>query len=139
MGMGDAPAAGVILLVEDSGPTRIVIARILEGAGYRVTQAANASEAVTLIAGEDPGGDAALVADDVAFAGGGFAKALNWPLRMKGRAVNRLGNISCVRPLAVSAMAGAAPSCLTPFITVPVPSCNSAAAKCGGVPSPAEA
>jgi hypothetical protein len=36
-------------------------------------------------------------------------------------------------------MAGAAPSEVLPFIFVPVLSWNSSAAKCGGVPSPAEA
>jgi len=47
------PAAS-ILLVEDNEPIRVMAVRILEEAGYRVRQAANAREGASMIDVEDP-------------------------------------------------------------------------------------
>jgi hypothetical protein len=58
---------------------------------------------------------------------------------IQGWALKRLANMTCVRPLMVSLSAGADPSWVSPGISTWALSLNSSAAKCGAVPSPAEA
>jgi CheY-like chemotaxis protein len=49
--MGDAPT---VLLVEDTEDNRFMMRRLLEMAGYRVIEAMNGEEAVTLAKAESP-------------------------------------------------------------------------------------
>src|SRR5918992_1668546 len=74
-----------------------------------------------------------------ALLGPAIASAWSLPVRIQGCAVSKLENISWVRPATVSLSAADDPRYVTPVMSTPAASLNSSAAKCGAVPSPADA
>lgn len=78
---GERQSAGeLILVVDDDDPVRVMLARLLRGQGYSVSQAANATQARMVLTEEQP----ALVLSDIEMPGeSGFelrqAIAERWP------------------------------------------------------------